>query len=253
MEASKILIIGSHEMRASVSACLSERFIKLEERNEIYGWRTVLREGPDLIILDAAIPGMDDVFCRLLKTDQRTRHIPVMLLSNRLLVETDADVSLSWPLTENMLELCIHNIFRLRKTFSYRSAGKVPAFATSLRLNTGRPDFMERMVTAIEENMHLSPFGISEVCKVVGVSRSALYKKFSMYGGMTIGELMKSLRLKRAASLLASRQWNVSEVAWAVGFNDRKYFSREFRKVFGQSPTAFMISQETLCDSSHCG
>ncbi|NLR82959.1 DNA-binding response regulator [Chitinophaga eiseniae] len=249
MEESKILIIGSHEMRADISVCLCKRFIKLEARNEIQGWRMALKEAPDLIILGAEVCGIDGNFCRLLKADPRTRHIPLILLSAVLLTDTDADVSLCEPLTNEKLQSCINNIFRLRKTFSYHTEDKSIVDAQSCAV--GSPDFMAQLIQAIEENMHLARFSVPDLCRVVGISRSALYKKFNMHGGMTVGELMKSLRLKRAAHLLKGKRLNVSEVAWEVGFNDRKYFSREFRKFFGQSPTAYMIANNILFNQPH--
>ena len=103
--------------------------------------------------------------------------------------------------------------------------------------------FLNKLVQIVEDSMEDSDFNVSILVDKIGMSQTVLYKKIKALTGMTITDFIKSLRLKRAAQLLDQRKLNISEVAYSVGFNDRKYFSKEFKKQFGKSPSEYIGEQ----------
>ncbi len=102
--------------------------------------------------------------------------------------------------------------------------------------------FLNKLMQLVEDNMEDPEFNVSSLVEHIGMSQTVLYKKIRALTGLSITDFIKSQRLKRAAQLLAENKLNVSEVAYIVGFNDRKYFSREFTKQFGRTPTAYSLS-----------
>ncbi|HUN04366.1 MAG TPA: helix-turn-helix transcriptional regulator, partial [Niabella sp.] len=97
--------------------------------------------------------------------------------------------------------------------------------------------FMERLMDIINNNLNNPDFHINDLSKQIGMSTAVLYKKFNALVQMPVAEFIKTLRLKKASKLLKDKSLNISEVAWEVGFNDRKYFSKEFKKFFGYNPS----------------
>ncbi len=92
----------------------------------------------------------------------------------------------------------------------------------------------------IEEHMDHPEFGVDMLAVKAAMSQSVLYKKLKALTNMSVNDFIKSIRLKRAAQLLAQKQYSVYEVGYMVGFNDRKYFSKEFKKQFGKTPSEFI-------------
>jgi AraC-like DNA-binding protein len=95
------------------------------------------------------------------------------------------------------------------------------------------------VVRIIEENLDNQEFGVDMLSRKVAMSAPILYKKIKAVSNMSVNDFIKSIRLKRAAELLREKQLNVFEVAQAVGYNDRKYFSKEFKKQFGKTPSEY--------------
>lgn len=96
--------------------------------------------------------------------------------------------------------------------------------------------FIKKIIAIAEENLSDPNFDVEMICRKIAMSHTALYKKVKSITGLTINEIVKNVRLKRAAALLAENNYTVYEVADMVGYNDSKYFSREFKKKFGISP-----------------
>ena len=187
--------------------------------------------------------------CRRLKTDERTSHIPVIMLTAKAAVEQQiegiecgADVYLTKPFNIQVLQSYARSILRSKELIRQRYSQKVLMEPSSVEIGTVDKKFMERLMKVIEEKLGASEFSISDLAKEIGMSKPVLYKKVSALIHMPIGEFVKSLRLKKAALLLEHDKFNITEVAWAVGFNDRKYFSKEFKKYFGKSPSEYMES-----------
>ncbi|RYY54624.1 MAG: response regulator [Chitinophagaceae bacterium] len=210
---------------------------------------------PDIIISDVMMPGMDGFdLCRVLKTDPRTSHIPVILLTARSTqsdqvsgLETGADMYLTKPFSTRILELNVRNLLaareRLRQVFLNQVTTYTPV-APDARpvlpaINPVEQEFLRNVISIVEEFIDDPGFGVEMLSRKVAMSTPVLYKKMKAVSNMSVNDFIKSIRLKRAAQLLSEKQMTVYEVAFSVGYNDRKYFSQEFKKQFGKTPTEY--------------
>jgi ligand-binding sensor domain-containing protein/signal transduction histidine kinase/AraC-like DNA-binding protein len=228
----------------------------LESSSGAAGWSLATSEIPDLVISDVMMPEMDGLqLCTALKTDERTCHIPVILLTARSSqtdhisgLETGADLYLTKPFSTRVLSLSVRNLLaareKMRERFSHRLQAAAPlSAADELRSNIDTA-FLDKVIALVDEHMGDPDFGVDLLARKVAMSQPVLYKKLKAVTGMSVHDLIKSLRLKKAAELLNTRQYTVYQVAYMVGYNDRKYFSREFRKAFGKTPTEFASAGE---------
>lgn len=245
----KILVIEDNaEVREFLKLCLSGHYEILDASNGKAGWELAINEIPDLIITDIMMPEMDgNEFCRTLKADIRTSHIPVMMLTARNSMdqqleglENGADIYLTKPFSVKLLLSYVKNLLRLKESQRQHFSQKIFLEPAQVEVGTVDKKFMEQLMEIIEKNMNNPQFLVSELAKEVGMSTAVLYKKFNSLTHIPIGEFIKSLRLKKAALLLKHDKLNISEVAWEVGFNDRKYFSKEFKKFFGKTPSEYI-------------
>ena len=113
-----------------------------------------------------------------------------------------------------------------------------------LHIESPEDRFLNKLMQIVEDNMEDPEFNVSTLVSEIGMSQTVLYKKIKALTGMSITDLLKSLRLKRATQLLKENKLSISEVAYSVGFNDRKYFSKEFKKQFGIAPSEYIGSGE---------
>lgn len=248
MKGYTILIIeDNEEIREFIKLCLIESYSILEAANGLAGWEIAVTQLPALIITDVMMPEMDgNEFCRNLKNDQRTSHIPVIMLTAKVAIEqqlegleSGADIYLTKPFAIPVLQSYVSNLLKSKEVLRQHYSQKI--FLEPLNVEVGTVDkrFMERLMEVIEINLSNADFNIAALSKEVGMSKAVLYKKFNALTKLPVGDFIKSMRLKKAAFLLANDKFNVSEIAWEVGFNDRKYFSKEFKKKYGKSPSDF--------------
>ncbi len=217
--------------------------------NGLEGFEKALEEIPDLVISDVMMPVMDGfTFCRKLKTDIRTSHIPVVLLTarsdaaSRLQgLQTGADAYLSKPFDRKELQIRIGRLIALRKKLQERyrpgmDLGDLPAHEKNGETNR-EDSFMKKVQKLLIEHMNEDDFGIQELCSSLGMSRSQLYRKFSSLTDTTVNQYLLNLRLAKARELLQTTDLNVSEVAYDTGFKNPSHFSRAFSNKYGVAPS----------------
>jgi AraC-like DNA-binding protein len=154
-------------------------------------------------------------------------------------LESGADLYLTKPFSVQVLQTYIGNLLKSREAIRQRYSQKVLLNPLEVEVGTVDKKFMERLMEAINKNLSDPDFNVSNLSREIGMSKAVLYKKFQALAHVPIGEFIKTLRLRKAAVLFAEDKLNVTEVAWEVGFNDRKYFSKEFKKFFGKSPSEY--------------
>lgn len=241
------IIEDNDELRGFVVQSLQSIYHILESGNGLTGWETAIEHVPDLIVSDVTMPQLSGLeLCARLKAEERTNHIPVIMLtamaSNLHQVgglEAGADIYITKPFSIQVLELSIHNLLLGRESLKEKYIRQI--MLSPRKLETVSPDekFLNKLMSLIEENMEDPDFNVGSLVEDIGMSQTVLYKKIKALTGLSITDFIKSQRLKRAAQLLSEDQLNISEVAYAVGFNDRKYFSKEFRKQFGVAPSEY--------------
>lgn len=210
-------------------------------------WEKILGTMPDLIISDVMMPKINGLaLCERIKEDEQTNHIPIMLLTAKTAdihkiegLSSGADVYLTKPFSVDILLLHVQNILvskdALRKKYSQQLILEPLAIAT----DTKEAHFLQKLLGIIESNIEDAAFGVPELAREIGMSKSVLYNKMQAITDLSVANFIKSIRLHKAAIYLREGRCSVAEVAFSVGFNDRKYFSKEFRKQFNQSPSIY--------------
>jgi ligand-binding sensor domain-containing protein/signal transduction histidine kinase/DNA-binding response OmpR family regulator len=247
-----LLVEDNQEIRQLLKSSLGIHYQVLESENGQMGWEVATAQLPDLIICDVMMPVMNGLdLCKQLKTDERTAHIPVILLTARAThpqqvdgLETGADSYITKPFSLELLLLNVKNLLQSRSIMRKKFSEQVNLQPQDITINTVDHKFMIKAVQCIEERITDQDFGVLELAKEVGMSQPVLYKKIRAITDLSVNDFIKSIRLKKAAMLLEGRIHNVSEVAYLVGFNDPKYFSREFKKQYGYTPKVYLANKE---------
>lgn len=203
---------------------------------------------PDLIISDIMMPGIDGIeLCRRVKSDRTICHIPLILLTAKSSeqlqlegLETGADDYITKPFNFQILEAKIANVINLRKNMRQLFKNKLQIEPHEITVTSLDEQFMIKALDLVEKNMSITDYSVETMSRDLGMSRTLLYKKILALTGKPPLEFLRSLRLKRAAFLLNKSQMNVSEIAFQVGFNDPKYFSKHFKNEFGVLPSKYI-------------
>ena len=231
---------------------LREHFSIIEAVNGKEGWQKALGDHPDLVVADISMPEMNGIdLCKKIKKDPRTSHIPVILLTafageEQLLkgLETGANDYMTKPFNFEILLSRVKNILdeqaRLRKTFQKQ----VDVKPTDISIVSSDEQFIFHVMEIVEKNISNADFSVEDMSRALFMSRVTLYKKLLTLTGKTPVEFIRSFRLKRAAQLLEKSQMNIAEVAYEVGFNDPKSFSKYFKSEFNIPPSVYLADKK---------
>lgn len=212
--------------------------------NGCEAWEMIPELMPDLIISDVMMPEMDGKeLCRLVKSKKQTDHIPFILLSARQSTEhklegltVGADDYITKPFNMDILSLRVKKL--IDQKFG-QTRNRINPEPSEIRITSLDEKLIENAVKYVEGNLSRSDFSVEELSRELGMSRVHLYKKLLAITNKTPIEFIRVIRLKRAAQLLRESQQNVSEIAYQVGFNNPKYFSKYFREEFGVLPSTY--------------
>jgi signal transduction histidine kinase/DNA-binding response OmpR family regulator/ligand-binding sensor domain-containing protein len=218
----------------------------LEATDGLAGIEKALEIIPDLIISDVMMPRRDGYeLCRTLKNDERTSHIPIILLTAKAASEnkieglqTGADDYLIKPFEPKELAARVTNLIELRRKLRERFATVNPLQLSDVTVSSVDEAFLKKVLSAVEANLADEGFHLEELSQRLGMSRTQLYRKLTALTGQAPWAYIRFIRLHRAMGLLQKNSGTVSEIAYRVGFNDPSYFSKCFHKQFGKSPTA---------------
>lgn len=209
-------------------------------------WNMMQDELPDLVISDVMMPVMDGIeLCRRIKADKRTAYIPVILLTARQAVEATvkgleigADDYVTKPFNMMVLVLRIRKLIE-QSRYRHATHAVIDPTPSDIVITSLDEKLIEKAIKYVEDNISRSNFSVEELSRGLGMSRVHLYKKLLQITGKTPIEFIRVIRLKRAAQLLRESQLHVSEVAYEVGFNSPRYFSRYFKEEFGMLPSEY--------------
>jgi signal transduction histidine kinase/DNA-binding response OmpR family regulator len=203
---------------------------------------------PDIILSDIMMPLKDGFeVCETLKMDEKTSHIPIVLLTAKATVKDriaglsrGADAYLSKPFNENELLFTLQNLMDSRKKWKEH-------FQLQSGDLTSKPEtedfkiedaFLVKIKDIIHQNMDNADFSVPHLCRALGMSRTQLHRKITALTNHSTSHLVRSIRLSHAKELLMTTDMNVSEVAYETGFKDPNYFSRTFTEMFGILPSS---------------
>ncbi|MEN8201043.1 MAG: ATP-binding protein [Bacteroidota bacterium] len=211
------------------------------------GLQKALELVPDLVISDVMMPVMDGLaMLERLKTDMRTSHIPVILLTAKADVasrleglEAGADAYLEKPFNKEELFIRIRKLLELREKLKERYASVVIPELLKVKQYEREDRFMARIHEVMSAHLSDEEFGVGDLCSDVGMSRSQLYRKFKALSDLGIRNYLITFRLHAAKQLLKESDLSVTQVAYEVGFKNLSHFSRKFRLEHGVSPGHF--------------
>lgn len=246
-EAATVLVIDDHaDIRTYIKSFLSKEYKVLLADNGINGLKMAMKYVPDVIISDVMMPGMNGIeCCKRLKSEMQTSHIPVILLTACALDEQriegydeGADSYISKPFNSQLLTARVRNLITNRKLLrKFFSEGQA---LEKISANALDKDFVTRFKTLIEKEMKNSELNVEDLGREMGMSRVQLYRKLKSLTNYSPNELLRQMRLKKAAFLLASSELSVAEIAYEVGFSSPSYFTKCYKEQFGESPTDFL-------------
>jgi len=243
-----LVVEDDDEIRKYIKLSLDPEYrVKCAENGEI-GLDLAKKHIPDMVISDIKMPVMDGIeLCNRLKESEKTSHIPVILLtaysSKQSKIEglsKGADAYLAKPFNIDMLNAQIVNLLSSRKKLRKKFSTDFLVGPQSKNLKDVDERFLQRLVEVIEKNISDTGLNADTLGKKVGMSRTQLYRKIRGLTDQTVSEFIKQIRLKRAAQLLSEKRVTITEVAYAVGFNDLTYFARCFKKQYQKSPSEYI-------------
>lgn len=246
-ELSSLLIVDDNaDMRLYLRTLLGDKFYVLEAADGQSGLRIARELVPDLVVSDVMMPVMDGLqFCRHLKEDAITSHIPVILLTARSEesqqiegYEHGADAYLTKPFSADVLVARIYNLLKSRRQlFENHDEREKGQEEEAVKLSTQDKLFTDALKEAIRKNMGNPNLKMDELGDELGLSRVQLYRKVKALTGLSPVELLRLMRLQRGRTLLQTTTKTVNEIAYEVGFGTPGYFSSCFKKQYGQYPT----------------
>ena len=242
-----LIVEDNPEIRDFIKHALRRFYDIVEAENGEQGVRLAFELIPDIIVSDVMMPEMDGLeLCRTLKTDARTSHIPIILLTARSGnihevsgLKTGAEAYITKPFNIEILQLNISNLLMLQSNMRRKFSQQMTLQPSNVLIESTDQDFLNRIMVIIERSFNDEEFNVNVLASEVGMSTPILYKKIKALTDMTVNNFIKSVRLKRAGQLLQQQKYTVYEVAYMVGFNDSKYFSKEFTKQFGRTPSDY--------------
>lgn len=199
---------------------------------------------PDIIISDVMMPEKDGFdLCDTLKNDERTSHIPIVLLTAKADVESriaglkrGADAYIPKPFNETELRVRLEKLIALRQELQKRYASFAPS--TSEKIDIQIEDaFLLKVREIIEQNISDSEFNLAKLCRAIGMSRSQIFRKIKALTGKSTTQFIRSHRVHKGKKLLETTDLNVSEVSYKVGFSTLAHFSNCFKEEFGVAPS----------------
>jgi signal transduction histidine kinase/DNA-binding response OmpR family regulator/ligand-binding sensor domain-containing protein len=247
-----LLVEDNDDVARYIVSYIQADYHVLRAPNGQAGTELALEKIPDLIISDVMMPLKDGFeLCATLKSDERTSHIPIVLLTARSAADDrltglrrGGDAYLVKPFQPEELLLVLGNLLqaqrRQQRYYSQRALGDAqPDPAPLAEAATLENQFISKLRSTLEHHLANVELDTERICQLMGMSRNSLYRKTLALTGMSIIPYLRALRLQKAEELLKNSSMSVAEVAHAVGFENPRYFSRIFSEEKGVSPSSF--------------
>ena len=267
----KLLVIDDNiDIREYIRTTFAGEYDIMESDNGREGLEMAIKYVPDIVVSDVMMPQMNGMdFCSALKQNPATCHIPVILLTAKVLddqkiegYEHGADSYITKPFNSKILRARIENLINSRRmtditgsaataltnaTVSKEAApaGTADKADTAAEINDTDRKFITQLHRIVEENLTDTDFGVEEISGEVGLSRVQLYRKVKAITGMTVVDLLRKARLNRAKTLLAETDKSISEIAYEVGFSSPSYFTKCYKDEYKILPVDVRNAKQT--------
>lgn len=246
-----LLVEDNEDLRFYLKDNLKAHYNVIEAANGVSGFDLALQTRPDLIVSDIVMPGMSGIeLCMKIREHRRMSHIPFILLTAKSSeeqklegYEAGADEYITKPFNFEILLYKIRNL--IGRVKQNGRAAYMDINPKEVQVTPQDEKLMQRSLEIVEQRMADPDFSVKELSRELGMSRVNLYKKLLTLTGKSPIEFIRIVRLKRAAQLLEKSQLSVSEIAYQVGFNNPKYFTRYFKEEFNTLPSRYAARKES--------
>ncbi|MCS2649071.1 response regulator [Bacteroides thetaiotaomicron] len=245
-----LLVEDNEELLFLMEKILSKHYHVLIAKDGLEALNVIKDNEIDIIISDVMMPEMDGLeFCRALKSNLETSHIPIILLTAKNTVEdriecynAGADGYISKPFELKILEARINNFIMHKKNKQEEFRSNVEVNIDSLEPSSMDKEFLDKVISVIKSNMSEGDFDVVQLADALAVSKSSLYRKMKIATGLSPIEFIRNIRLKHGSQLLKDKSISVAEVAYECGFSNPKYFATCFKEEFGVTPKEYQKS-----------
>jgi len=245
-----ILVVEDNtEVRDYIKDSLESEYFIVEAANGEQGLQKAEKTIPDLVISDIMMPKMDgNELTRRLKNDERTSHIPIILLTAKSEqesklegLETGADAYLTKPFNTKELQIRIKNLINLRRKLQQKfSGGKIDIKkGEEKKLSRLDEKFMKKVAEVVDKHISEEEFSIEEFGKEVGMSRMQIHRKLKALTGKSASHFIRSIKLSKAKEMIREHEATIAEIAYSLGFSSPAYFTRCFKEEYGYPPSEF--------------
>lgn len=246
--ATVLLVEDNDEFRFYLKDSLQPFFHIIEAINGKEGWQKTLSGHPQLVVSDISMPEMNGIeLSQKIKSDKRTSHIPVILLT-AISGEDDqvkglksgANDYLTKPFNFDILHAKIDNLLMYNRSVKNAYSKQVQVQPKEIEIESSEVKLLNKIVQYIDEKLNNPELSVEELSKHVGMSRGSLYHKLLEITGLTPIEYIRSVKLDRAVELLEKSDYNVAQIAYMTGFGTPSYFSRLFKTQFNMLPSEYI-------------
>lgn len=242
-----LIIDDNEEMCQYLELILKDNYNTFKISNSVEGLKKTLELMPDLVISDVMMPVMDGFeLCRKIKNDIRLSHIPVILLTAKVTVEDHitgfdegADEYIYKPFDDELLKSRIRNLLKQRDQLKKHFIGDDGELNKNIPHTSLDKIFVEKILNNIREKYSDATLNVNHIINDMGMSRSVFYKKLKAVSNLSINDLIRNVRMKKAKELLLNSSLTISEIAYDTGFDDPAYFSKVFKEQYKVTPKDF--------------
>ncbi len=244
-----LVIEDNDELRAFIKSSIENHYQVIEASNGREGLEKAMEFIPNIIISDVMMPEMNGFeVCEKTKTDEKTAHIPVILLTAKTAMDSriqglefGADAYMNKPFNTKELLIWMKNLIEVRellqKKYSQQIEGTIGSDnSPKLGISSFDEQFLQKIRDFVLERLGEEEFSIEDIAKEMTMSRTQLFRKTKALLNQSPSEFLRNIRLKEARQLLLDKKGNISEIAYQVGFSSQKYFSTKFKEKYGISP-----------------
>lgn len=237
-----LIIEDNPDIITFIKSILARQYTIHTARNGNQGIKEAFRLIPDIIVSEVMMPEKNGFeVCQVLKKDERTSHIPFILLTAKASqaekvkgLNYEADAFLTKPFDEEELLICLEKLVESSQQLQAHFAHIEQVVETKPSLDEL---FLQKLREQIQNRLEDAEFGVSQLAEAVEMSNMQIYRKLKALTGKTPSQFIRSYRLQKGLEILLQREYNISQIAYKVGFADPSYFSRMFQKEFGKSPS----------------
>jgi signal transduction histidine kinase/DNA-binding response OmpR family regulator len=242
-----LLVEDENDVREYIKDSLVIHYHILEAENGRQALDIIRENEPDLIVSDIMMPKMDGLeLTRTLKTDLKTCHIPIILLTAKASqeqkfegLEEGADSYIPKPFNSRHLQIRVKKLLELRRKMQERYKGELLIAEDDKDLSRLDRKFLNKISQIVEEHLEKEELTVEELSQLLGLSRVHVYRKIKKLTGMSVSEFVRSVKLKLSLNLIKTNGKTIAEIAYEVGFSSPSYFTKCFKDQFGISPSEF--------------